>query len=487
MTGARFDPTVVAVGAADHSAADVERVCLDLADRQGFIDRIADSDHDIRFVFRHTLYREQLYAGLTAQRRTELHRRIGRHLETLPGAEHEVAQLAHHFDLADDPRRAARYHQLAGELAGRRCAPEEAIRHLQRALELLARVPADSERTQAEVTLLIALGAQQMALRGWGAPEVEQTYSRAQALCDGAATAPALFPALWGLWIFRWGRGDLDSAHALCGDLERLADRSGEPMLRLQCHHAAWATCVSRNDYAAAIAHARAAESVGAGAADAPEALRFGNHDALVCGASMAGVALTFVGDAVAARASSERALQRARQLQHPFSSTLALYFASMLHQLLDEPERCREFAEASQAQAVEQGFELFRGWSDATAGWAMAATGDGAAGVERLRRGIATARKTGTAQLMPYLAVLLADGCVRALQWDAARAAVDQGLQAMGVDGGGLHRGELLRIAALLDPARRAQLFEQADEVARRLSSPWLHERVARSRGSNT
>ena len=325
-----------------------------------------------------------------------------------------------------------------------------------------------------------------MALRGWGAPEVEQTYSRAQALCDGAATAPALFPALWGLWLFRWGRGDLDSAHALCGDLERLADRSGEPMLRLQCHHAAWATCVSRNDYAAAIAHARAAASVDAGAADAPEALRFGNHDALVCGDSMAALALTYVGDAAAARASSERALRRAQQLQHPFSSTLALYFASMLHQLLDEPGRCREFAEASQAQAVEQGFELFRGWSDATAGWAMAATGEGAAGVERLHRGIATARKTGTAQLMPYLAVLLADGCMRAQQCDAARAAAEQGLQAMGAHGGGLHRGELLRIAALLDPARRAELFEQADEVARRLSGPWLHERIARSRGSS-
>jgi predicted ATPase len=200
----------------------------------------------------------------------------------------------------------------------------------------------------------------------------------------------------------------------------------------------------------------------------------------------MAALALTFVGDVAAARASSERALQRAARLQHPFSSALALYFASMLHQLLDEPERCREFAEASNDLAVEQGFQLFRGWSDATAGWSIAATGGGASGVERLRRGIAVARETGTAQMLPYFSVLLADACWRAGQSEAARAAVDEGLAAMSGDGG-VHRGELLRIAALLGARPPQPLLDQAEEVATRLSIPWLHERVARSRASCT
>jgi predicted ATPase len=243
---------------------------------------------------------------------------------------------------------------------------------------------------------------------------------------------------------------------------------------------------VSRNDYAAAIAHARAAAEVGSEVAGAPEALRFGNHDALVCGDSMAALALTFVGDVAAARASSERALQRAARLQHPFSSALALYFGSMLHQLLDEPERCRELAEAANDLAVEQGFQLLRGWSDATAGWSIAATGGGATGVERLRRGTAIARGTGTAQMLPYLHVLLADACLRAGQPEAARAAVDEGLEATSGDGG-VHRGELLRIAALLGVRPPQLLLDQAEEVATRLSIPWLHERVARSRASCT
>ena len=175
---------------------------------------------------------------------------------------------------------------------------------------------------------------------------------------------------------------------------------------------------LARNDYAAAISHARAAASIGADAADAPEALRFGNHDALACGDSMAAVALTFLGDAAEARAGSARALP-------PRPSSCSIRSAARWRctsrrcciSCSTSPSAARELAEAAQAQAVEQGFELFRAWSDATAGWAMAATGDGAAGVERLRQGLATARKTGTAQLLPYLRVLLADGCLRARQ----------------------------------------------------------------------
>lgn len=480
--GQRFDAATATAGLAD-ATIDVERICLDLAERRAFIDGSDEFGTDAGFVFRHTLYRERLYAELASGERTALHARIAAHLAARPDDLSEPAQLAHHFERANDHQRAACWHQRAGQVAARRSAPREAVEHAQRALQLLALTPPGADRTQTEVELLIMLGGQLMALRGWGADEVEKAYSRAQALCDqGAAARPALFPALWGLWLFRWGRGDLASTHALCGRLEKLADRSGNAMLQLQAHHASWATCLTRYEYAAAIEHARAAAALGSGIAHTDEGLRYGNHDALVCGDSMAAIALAIVGDSPAAHAASERALDRAQRIQHPFSSTLALYFASMLHQMLDAPERCREMAEAAHAKAVEQGFELFRGWADATAGWAIAAGGDGVAGLARLRSGIATARATGTAQLQPYLATLLADGCCRAGEFEAARQAVAQGLAAMGSNAGGVYRGELLRIDALLDSERRAQRLAEADDIARRLGSRWLHERVARS-----
>jgi hypothetical protein len=47
---------------------------------------------------------------------------------------------------------------------------------------------------------------------------------------------------------------------------------------------------------------------------------------------------------------------------------------------------------------------------------------------------------------------------------------------------GGGVFRGEPLRMGARLAPSQRMQLLGQADEVAHRLSNPWRRERIARS-----
>jgi DNA-binding winged helix-turn-helix (wHTH) protein len=480
VVGMQFETAAVAAGLGDERA--VEPVCRHLADRQVFVAAVAAKSGE-RYEFRHALYREELYAELAGGRRAELHLRIGRYLEATPDAVAESALLADHFDRGNDPVRAVFHYRSAGESAARWSAPREAAQHLQRALELLRHLPEGTERTESEVALLIALGAQLMALRGWGAPEVERAYSRAQALSERSVAGPGLFPALWGLWLFRWGHGELDAARELCDRLKGLSDRSNNPTLRLQTHHASWATCISGDDYAGAIAHARAAAAAAA-AVEPADALRFGNHDALVCGDSMAAVALTIVGDESAARACSARALARARALQHPFTSALALFFAAMLHEMLDEAERCLELAEASHAEAVDHGFELFRGWSDAIAGWALAASGRSEQGIERLQSGIARAEATGTSQLLAYLVMLQADGCLRARQLDAARAAVERGLRMMGTRGG-VHRGELLRLSAQLDPHRRAELLKEARDVAERLSSPWLTDRIERRRSA--
>ena len=69
-----------------------------------------------------------------------------------------------------------------------------------------------------------------------------EAYSRAEALCDRLGERADIFPALWGQWLFRWGRGELDAAWRLCEKLLALAEKFGDPGLKLQAHHAAWAT-----------------------------------------------------------------------------------------------------------------------------------------------------------------------------------------------------------------------------------------------------
>jgi predicted ATPase len=61
----------------------------------------------------------------------------------------------------------------------------------------------------------MALGSQLMTVKGWAAPEVERAYARARTLCQGVGDTPQLFPALWGLWLFSWGRGEVSQAKAI--------------------------------------------------------------------------------------------------------------------------------------------------------------------------------------------------------------------------------------------------------------------------------
>ena len=85
-----------------------------------------------------------------------------------------------------------------------------------------------------------------------------ETYARAELLCERLGERADIFPALWGQWLFRWGRSELDDAWQLCQKLLGLAEKFGDSGLKLQAHHAARATSFGRGELAQVHAHARA-------------------------------------------------------------------------------------------------------------------------------------------------------------------------------------------------------------------------------------
>lgn len=109
------------------------------------------------YTFSHALIRETLYDGMSSQRRTRVHRRIGIALEALP--EPSLGALAHHFTRAaesEDAERAIRYALAAGVQATAMLANEEAAEHYARALEVLER--SDPEALERRCELLLELG-----------------------------------------------------------------------------------------------------------------------------------------------------------------------------------------------------------------------------------------------------------------------------------------------------------------------------------------
>jgi hypothetical protein len=62
--------------------------------------------------------------------------------------------------------------------------------HLRQGLELLKTLSETAERTQREVDMLIVLGASLIAIKGYAAPEVGETYTRARHLCQSLGACP---------------------------------------------------------------------------------------------------------------------------------------------------------------------------------------------------------------------------------------------------------------------------------------------------------
>jgi predicted ATPase len=82
---------------------------------------------------------------------------------------------------------------------------------------LLQTLPDTPARAQQELDLQLALGLAFIATKGSAAPEVQQTYARARALCAQVGDTPAIFPAQQGLWQFYLTRGALQTARELGG------------------------------------------------------------------------------------------------------------------------------------------------------------------------------------------------------------------------------------------------------------------------------
>lgn len=164
--------------------------------------------------FKHALVHEVAYRSLLRSRRQQLHARIATVLEEhFPeSAETEPELLGHHYAEAGLKEQAVAYLQRAGVRALERSAYLEAISHLARGLELLEASSDTTERAQRELELQLALGSALMATKGYAAPEVEQAYVRARALCSHIDLTPRLFPVLHGLYRIYHVRGDLIAA-----------------------------------------------------------------------------------------------------------------------------------------------------------------------------------------------------------------------------------------------------------------------------------
>jgi predicted ATPase len=209
------------------------------------------------YVFKHALIQDAAYESLLKSTRQQYHQRIAQVLESQfpETAEAEPELLAHHYTEAGLIEQAVGYWQKAGQSAIQRSGHVEAITHLRQGLAFLETLPETPERTRRKVDMLIALGASLFATKGSAAPEVGQTYLRAQHLCEHLENPHQLFPILRGLWNYDNVRAKLQMAHELGEQLLTLAQQSQDTAMLVAAHRALGATLFLLGAVASAYTH----------------------------------------------------------------------------------------------------------------------------------------------------------------------------------------------------------------------------------------
>ena len=473
----------------------VEDCCAGLVQRGQFlvasgIEAWPDGTVTERYDWRHALYQEVVYAQVPEGRRLRLHRRIGTREETGYGeqARAHAAELAMHFERAQDTARAVRYMQQAADNAMQRYACQEASDYLRRGLALLTTLPETPARVQQELDLQLALGRALIATKGSAAPEVEQTYARARTLCAQVGETPQLFQALRGLWSFYFNRGALPVARELGEQLFALAGRAAAPTQLLEAHQALGMTLFFLGDYAAAQTHCAQGMTLMDPTARRAKELY---HDAAPGVRCLVTAAHTLwcLGYPAQARRRAQEALTLAQALAHPHSLAFAQQWAAVLHHCHREVPAVLAHAEALLALAAEEGFHLYAALGTFWRGWAVAMQGQGEAGLAQMHQGLAAVSATGNDLARPFCLVTLAEAAGHADQVGAGLRLLTEALTEIEVSGQGFLLAEAYRLqgAFLLrqaDAVRAEACLHQALTVARRQHAKSWELRAAMSLG---
>jgi len=230
-----------------------------------------------RWEFTHALLHEVVYQNLLLARRTELHHRAGRALETMPGGAaqapidgapagpHTLAALealGHHWSLSPDKARGAHYLMAAGDWARAVYANDDAIRHYERALRTLDEAVAETPAAQAGIDVARLDARERLAdlfgLVGQRSAALAQ-YELAMQAGACQADRPRSARLLRKIGGLHWEVGDRERAGAcFSAGLERLGD-GGDPIERAHLFQEMGRLAFRAGDNATALALAQRA------------------------------------------------------------------------------------------------------------------------------------------------------------------------------------------------------------------------------------
>ena len=452
VAGSTFAVAAVAAGVAQ--APETLEARLTAFARQGRFIRASgtetwpDGTVTACYQFLHALYHEVVYARVSAGYRVRLHQQIGVRKEAGYGAQARqiAAELALHFVRGHDAGRAVTYLHYAGENALQRSAYQEAITQLTAALDLLATLPEGQERLQHELLVQTTLGLVLSVAKGYAAPEVERSFTRARELCQLVGDTPQLGPVLWGLQRFHFMRAEHRTAQELAAQLLSLAQHAPAPALLLAAHTALGGALWVQGHLTAAREHLVPELPL----VEVPQrralAFRYG-VDPGVLRPVFTAYTLWGLGYAEAALQRLQAMLTLVQELAHPFSKAVAQGGAACIQQLRRDIPDTQARAEAALTLATEQGFPYWMAAGAILRGWALAAQGQAEEGISHMQQGLTAYGATGAKYCRPFWLTMLAEAYGQVGRADEGLRALDEALAHVDRSGERFWEAELHRL----------------------------------------
>jgi class 3 adenylate cyclase/tetratricopeptide (TPR) repeat protein len=345
------------------------------------------------YVFKHALVRDAAYAMLLRDRRRSLHASIAEALRTRhpDTAERQPELLAQHYQAAGLHEPALAAWGAAAKRASERWAMAEAVDHYEKALEVLAHLPASGRQLRHEVAVVTALGNALIASRGYTAPRTGEVYDRARVLCEQLGNTANLIRVANGQWSFHLMRSEIAQATSVAEDLHRRFARQPAPELGLAAHRLLGISMLQTGRLAVAREHLEAAAAqLRDGSPDMP-----GARDATVAIPAYLSVVLAMQGNYEEAYAQRALALQHARQSSNPHRLAFALGVAAVWFNVVMDDGTAE--LDGFTTLTEERDFPFWRGFAVAHRGIAMARAGNVVEGLALVREGEAIHRAMGT------------------------------------------------------------------------------------------
>jgi predicted ATPase len=298
------------------------------------------------------------------------------------------------------------------------------------------------------------------------------------------------------LWYFYLHRIELQTARDLGEHLLTLAQQVGDSALLLEAHSALGNTLNYLGEFTASQAHFAQGIALYDPQRHRAHAFRYGQDPGVVCRA-YAGVTLWWLGYPDQALQRSHEVLTLARELAHPVSLGVALFFATWVHHFRREWHLTQELTEAVLTLGTELRSAVFSAAGTICRGWALAqrsAEPDAGQehreeGMAQMQQGLAAWRTTGAEVFQPYGLALLAETSAQVGQHEAGLTLLAEAL-AMTSDKGERRwdaelcrlRGELLLARSAEHHAEAETCFRQALDVARQQQAKSWELRAAMS-----